>query len=145
MSERALPASELVPVSLWEQLSAREIKQVGAALRQREFRFFMIGAFLSNIGAFMQSVAQAWLVLQLTNSPFYLGLDGFANSIPIAAFALLGGVAADRFDRRKLLLWTQWLQLLIALTLGILAHLHRVVVWEVIFFSFLTGLTQSVA
>jgi MFS family permease len=93
----------------------------------------------------MQSVAQAWLVLQLTNSPFYLGLDGFANTLPIAVFSLAGGVIADRFDRRKLLINTQWIMLGLALVLAILTQLHRVTVWQVIVFSFCTGLTQAIA
>ena len=93
----------------------------------------------------MQSVAQAWLVFQLTNSSFYLGLDGFANTLPIAVFSLWGGVVADRFDRRKLLIGTQWIMGFLALGLAILIQLHRATVWQVIFFSFCTGLTQSIA
>jgi MFS family permease len=93
----------------------------------------------------MQSVAQAWLVLQLTNSPFYLGLDGFANTLPIALFSLWGGVVADRFDRRRLLIWTQWIMLGLALVLAILSQAHLVTVWLVIGFSFCTGLTQAIA
>src|SRR5206468_2909659 len=110
-----------------------------------DFRYFLGGSFLSNIGSWMQSVAQAWLVLQLTNSPFYLGLDGFANTIPIAVFALWGGVVADRFDRRRLLIGTQWIQLGLALVLAVLTQFKVVQVWEVIALSFCTGLTQSIA
>src|SRR5215470_13606541 len=123
MSDSNAPSSSVVPASLWDQFSIREFRRIGAALHHKDFRYFLAGSFLSNIGSWMQSVAQAWLVLQLSNSPFYLGLDGFANTIPIAGFALLGGVAADRFDRRKLLLWTQWIQLALALGLAILAQL----------------------
>jgi MFS family permease len=93
----------------------------------------------------MQGLAQAWLVLRLSNSPFYLGLDGFANTLPIAAFALLGGVAADRYNRRKLLITTQCIQLVLALSLALLTQFNRVSVGLVIGFSFLTGLTQAVA
>lgn len=91
MAESSIPSAPIVPASLWQQLSARELKQLGTALRRKDFRYFLAGSFLSNIGSWMQSVAQAWLVLQLTNSPFYLGLDGFANTLPIAIFALWGG------------------------------------------------------
>jgi len=145
MSDSPIPAVSIVPASLWKQLSRREFKHLGTAFKHPEFRYFLAGSFLSNIGSWMQSVAQAWLVLQLSNSPFYLGLDGFANTLPIAIFALLGGVAADRFDRRKLLLWTQWIQLSLALVLAVLTQAHLVTVWEVIVFSFFTGLTQSIA
>ncbi|OGR92517.1 MAG: hypothetical protein A2992_08590 [Elusimicrobia bacterium RIFCSPLOWO2_01_FULL_59_12] len=93
----------------------------------------------------MQSVAQAWLVLHLTDSPFYLGLDAFANTLPLAAFSLLGGVAADRFDRKKLLLWTQWVMLFLALVQAVMTQVHLIRVWHVIFFSFCTGLTQAIA
>src|ERR1041385_7104521 len=98
MSDPAVPAPPIVPASLWKQLTSRELKSLGAALQHPDFRYFLIGSFLSNIGSWMQSVAQAWLVLQLSNSPFYLGLDGFANTIPIAIFAFWGGVIADRFN-----------------------------------------------
>ena len=145
MSDAPVPASPIVPASLWRQLSRREFKHLISAFGHPDFRYFLAGSFLSNIGSWMQSVAQAWLVLQLSNSPFYLGLDGFANTLPIAIFALLGGVAADRFDRRKLLLWTQWVLLELALALAVLTQLKIVTVWEVILFSFCTGLTQSIA
>src|ERR1041385_7154364 len=98
------PLSPPVPPTDRRLFSARELKRAAAALGRPEVRIFLAGSFVSNIGSWMQSIAQAWLVLQLTNSPFYLGLDGFANTLPIAIFALLGGVAADRFNRRKLLL-----------------------------------------
>jgi MFS family permease len=145
MNESNLTPNPIVPASIWKQLGAREWRHLLSAMQHPDFRFFLAGSFLSNIGTWMQSVAQAWLVLQLTNSPFYLGLDGFATTLPIAVFALGGGVIADRFDRRKMLIGTQWIQLTLALALGILTQLHRVTVWQVIFISFLTGLTQSIA
>ncbi len=139
------PSASVVPVSLWKQLTARDIKHLGEALHHKDFRFFLGGAFLSNVGTWMQAIAQAWLVLQLTNSPFFLGLDGFANTLPISIFALLGGVAADRFDRRKLLLGTQWIMMILALLQAVLTQLQVIRVWHVIFFSFCTGLTQAIA
>lgn len=146
MAEPSIPsATPIVPASLWKQLSARDIRHLGDALQHKDFRFFLGGAFLSNIGTWMQSIAQAWLVLQLTNSPFYLGLDGFANTLPISIFALLGGVAADRLDRRKLLLGTQWGMMILALLQAILTQLQMIKVWHVIVFSFCTGLTQALA
>src|SRR5919206_5164972 len=77
------------------------------SLSHRNFRRFWIGAFLSNVGTWMQAVAQGWLVLQLTNSPFWLGLDAFMATVPAVIFTLLGGVFADLLDRRRLLLFTQ--------------------------------------
>src|SRR5438552_2386000 len=144
MSEQ-LPSESVVPVSSWRHLTRRQLQQLGAALEQKEFHLFLGGSLLSNVGTWMQSVAQAWLVLQITNSPFYLGLDGFANTIPIAVFSMWGGVFADRFDRRRLLLLTQWIMLALALGLGFLTQLKVIRVWQVIAFSFCTGLTQAVA
>ena len=77
------------------------------ALSHRDFRLFWMGAFLSNVGTWMQAVAQGWLVLELTNSPFWLGLDAFMATAPAFVFTLLGGVFADLIDRRRLLLYTQ--------------------------------------
>ena len=121
------------------------IRRIGAALEDKPFRYFLAGSFLSNIGSWMQAVAQAWLMLEISNSAFYLGLDGFANTIPLAVFAFWGGVIADRVDRRRLLIQTQCFHLVLALLLGILAQLHLVRIWHILLFSFFTGLTQAVA
>src|SRR3954468_5808666 len=126
MADPSGPASPIVPPTLLQQLTPREFKRLSEALGHPQLRFFLMGSFLSNIGSWMQSVAQAWLVLQLSNSPFYLGVDGFANTLPIASFALWGGVVADRFDRRKLLLGTQWILLSLAVILGVLIQLKRI-------------------
>jgi MFS family permease len=89
-----------------------------ASLAHRQYRRYWTGLFLSNIGTWMQSVAQGWLVLRLSDSAFLLGLVGFAGSIPTLLLAPLAGVAADRFDRRKLLLATQSTQMACAFTLA---------------------------
>ncbi len=93
----------------------------------------------------MQSLALAWLILDLTHSPFYLGLEGFANTIPLSIFAFWGGVIADRFDRRRLLIGTQWVMLALALILGALTQLHLIRVWHIILLAFVGGLSQSLA
>src|ERR1044072_8311911 len=109
------------------------------ALSHRNYRLFWTGAFLSNVGTWMQAVAQGWLVLQLTNSPFWLGLDAFmATSAPFV-FPLLGGVFPDRIDRRRLLLYTQVVAGLAALGLAGLVATHVVNRWMVLGFSFLSG------
>jgi MFS family permease len=82
-----------------------------SSLSHRPFRHYWIGLFLSNIGTWMQVVAQGWLVLRLSDSALVLGLVGFAGSIPTLLLAPLAGVAADRVDRRKLLLVTQSTQM----------------------------------
>ena len=77
------------------------------ALSHQDFRRFWIGAFLSNVGTWMQAVAQGWLMLELTNSAFWLGLDAFMATAPGFVLTLVGGVFADLIDRRRLLLYTQ--------------------------------------
>src|SRR5437660_10576476 len=85
----------------------RGVSEMFRALRNRNFRLFWSGAFLSNSGTWMQAVAQGWLVLQLSDSPFWLGVDGFMATAPVMLFTLVGGVFADLIDRRKLLIYSQ--------------------------------------
>jgi MFS family permease len=117
--------------------------QVVRALRHANFRLFWSGNFLSNIGTWMQNVAQGWLVLTLTNSAFWLGVVGFAASIPFLLFTLFGGVIADRVNKRKLLLVTQTVMMLLAFTLALLTWLKIVTVWEVIALAFLNGMANA--
>ena len=103
-----------------------------------------IGACTSTIGTWMQMVAQQWLVYDLSkDNPFYLGLDGFLGQIPIVLFSLLGGVMADRTDRRKMLLGSQYVQMTTALTLAALTFLHVEKVWHILILSFIVGSAQS--
>src|SRR5262252_1100148 len=88
------------------------------SLSHRNYRLFWTGAFLSNIGSWMQAGAQGWLVLQLTNSSFWLGLDAFMATVPGFFLTLLGGVFADIVDRRRLLIYTQIVAGLSAIGLG---------------------------
>ena len=94
------------------------ISRIFKAFAYRDFRIMWFGACTSSIGTLMQTFAQAWLVLQLTNSPFLLGLDSFLGSIPIVLFSLVGGVFADRTERQKLLLGSQFVQMACAFTLA---------------------------
>jgi MFS family permease len=91
----------------------------------------------------MQIVAQSWLVLELSNSPRMLGLDAFLSTIPIVLFSLIGGVVADRMDRRRLLILSQWVQLSCAFFLAFLIHSHVVKVWYIFILSFITGTAQA--
>jgi len=115
------------------------------ALRHRNFLLFWSGAFLSNTGTWMQAVAQGWLVLQLSNSPFWLGFDGFMGTAPGLLLTLAGGVFADLMDRRKLLIYTQIVAGLTALTLGVLVATHVVQVWMILCLSFVTGCCLAIA
>ena len=115
------------------------------ALSHRDFRIFWIGAFLSNVGTWMQAVAQGWLVLLLTNSAFWLGLDAFFATAPGFIFTLLGGVFADLIDRRRLLLVTQVIAGVAALGLAVLVYTQLVNQWMVLGFSFITGCCMALA
>lgn len=115
------------------------------ALSHRNFRLFWIGAFLSNVGTWMQAVAQGWLVLTLTNSPFWLGLDAFVATAPGFFLTLIGGVFADLIDRRRFLLYTQVAAGIAALGLAILVATDLVNRWLVLGFSFVTGCCMALA
>src|SRR4030081_2101574 len=115
------------------------------ALSHRNYRLFWTGAFLSNTGTWMQAVAQGWLVLQLTNSAFWLGLDAFLATAPGFLLTLLGGVFADLVDRRRLLIYTQVVAGLAALALATLVWTGVVNRWMVLGFSFVTGCCMALA
>ena len=121
------------------------LRRIGAALHYRDFRVLWFGAFTSTIGTWMQKVAQNWLVLTITgtSSAFYLGLDSFLGELPILLFTLVGGVIADRHDRRRLLLMSQYIQMAAAFTLAGLVYFERVHIWQVLTLSVITGLAQA--
>lgn len=125
--------------------AAAETGGMFRALSHRNFRLFWTGAFLSNTGTWMQAVAQGWLVLQLTNSTFWLGLDGFMATSPGLLLTLLGGVFADLVDRRRLLIFTQIGAGLSALTLALLIVTNVVHVWMILALSFVTGCCMALA
>jgi MFS family permease len=124
-------------------VSRRRLPQVVRALENPNFRIFWSGNFLSNIGTWMQNVAQGWLVLLLTNSAFWLGVVGFAGSIPFLFFSLFGGVVADRVDKRRLLIVTQSTMMVLAFLLAALAWLKVITIWEVALIAFLNGMAMS--
>jgi predicted MFS family arabinose efflux permease len=103
-----------------------------------------LGACTSQIGTFVQQFAQSWLVYELTNKAFYLGLDLFLGQTPIMLFSLVGGVFADRIDRRKLLLTSQYIQMTCAFILTVLFMTHTVKVWHILTLSFFVGCGQSI-
>src|SRR5260370_2896877 len=125
--------------------NGRGVSEMFRALRHRNFLLFWSGDFLSNTGTWMQAVAQGWLVLQLSNSPFWLGVDVLMGTASGLVLALAGGVFADLMDRRKLLIYTQVVAGLSALTLGVLVVTHVVHVWMILSLSFLTGCCMSIA
>ena len=124
-------------------LGSKTLRRVLAAFTYRDFRVQWAGACTSSIGTWMQIVAQNWLVLSLTNSAFFLGLDAFLQQLPIILVTLIGGVLADRRDRRRTLLTSQYIQMATSATLAILMYFQSVQVWHILALSFVTGLAQA--
>jgi predicted MFS family arabinose efflux permease len=118
-------------------------RKVFKAFQYRDFRLMWIGACTSSIGTWMQIVAQGWLIYRLSHSSFLLGLDQFLGGLPIFLFTLIGGVVADRIERRKILLISQYIQMASATILTVLVTTGRVQVWEILCLSFVSGLAQA--
>jgi MFS family permease len=118
--------------------------QTFKALHYRNFALLWIGMILSNVGTWVQIIAQSLLVLQLThNSGLALGLISFAQAAPFLVFSLVGGSTADRVDKRRLLLVTQSLQIVYAFTLGALTITGLVQFWQIAVLAVLAGVTLS--
>lgn len=113
------------------------------AFRHRDYFIFWCGLFLGHTGTLVQTTAQGWLIFQLTDSPFYLGLEGFCLGLPRVLFSALGGAVVDRTDRKTIFVITQSAFLLMALFLGVMNHLGTIRVWHLLMVSALTGLFVS--
>ena len=139
------PHSEVQPAGIPVAAPLRSpfLQRALAAFTYRDFRVLWFGAFTSTVGTWMQKVAQSWLVFDLTKSSFYLGLDDFLGQLPILLFTLIGGVIADRHDRRRLLLGSQYVQMATAFTLAALVFWSHVTVWHILALSFTAGLAQA--
>jgi MFS family permease len=121
----------------------RALRRTLAAFAYRDFRVLWFGACTSSIGTWMQNLAENWLVLSLTGSAFFLGLDAFLQQLPIMLFTLIGGVLADRRDRRRTLLTSQYIQMSTAFTLAVLVYFGVIKIWHILLLSFITGSAQS--
>jgi MFS family permease len=114
-----------------------------SALRYRDFKLFFLSQLISLSGTWMQSVAQLWLVYSLTKSPFYLGIVAAVSYLPILLFSAIGGVIADRFHKKNLLLLTSILSIIPALLLGILTHLDIITIWQVAILAAFLGTVNA--
>ncbi|MGA9386642.1 MAG: MFS transporter [Candidatus Sulfotelmatobacter sp.] len=119
------------------------LRRVFKAFQYRDFRLMWFGACTSSIGTWMQIVAQGWLIYRLSHSAFLLALDQFLGGIPIFLFSLIGGVVADRVERRKILLGSQYVQMFSAGVLTILVTTGLVHVWQILCLSFVSGFAQA--
>jgi MFS family permease len=113
------------------------------AFRHRDYFIFWCGLFLGHTGTLVQATAQTWLIFQLTNSPFYLGLEGLCLGLPRVVFSPLGGAIVDRANRKILFVVTQTAFLLMALFLGVMDYLGTIRAWHVLSISALTGFFVS--
>lgn len=109
------------------------------ALGHRNFRLYWSGQLVSLVGTWMQMVARGWLVLELTHSPFWLGMVGFANSVPVLLLSLWAGELADKFSKRALIIVTQTVSMITSFLLAVLALTGAVEVWHVIAISLVLG------
>lgn len=114
-----------------------------AALRHPNYRKWFVGQVLSLMGTWMQSVAQGWLVYQLTGSKFALGTIAFAGTLPTLFLMLPGGVVADRLPKRKLMIATQSTMMFCALALAVLAWTSALQVWHIAVLAFILGVANS--
>ena len=113
------------------------------AFRHRNFRLFFYGQSLSLIGTWTQQIAMSWLVYRMTGSAFLLGVTAFAGQIPILLLAPLGGIWADRFDRRRLLMLTQAMAMVQAFALTLLAYAGLIAVWHIILMAAALGVVMA--
>ena len=126
-----------------EPMKPSRLRSTFKAFQYRDFRLMWIGACTSSIGTWMQIVAQGWLIYRLSHSAFLLALDQFLGGIPIFLFTLIGGVVADRMERRKVLLASQYIQMFSATVLTVLVATGRVHVWHILCLSFVSGFAQA--
>ncbi|HEY7558240.1 MAG TPA: MFS transporter [Candidatus Binatia bacterium] len=113
------------------------------AFRHRDYLIYWCGLFLGHSGTLIQTTAQSWLIFQLTNSPYYLGLEGLCLGLPRVLFSPLGGAVVDRADRKLIFAFTQCAFFLMTLFLGVMNTLGTIRVWHLLLASTLTGFLVS--
>jgi predicted MFS family arabinose efflux permease len=126
-----------------DQIQTSTFRRVFKAFHYRDFRLMWIGACTSSVGTWMQIVAQGWLIYRLSHSSRLLALDQFLAGIPIFLFSIIGGVVADRTERRKILLVSQYIQMASAAALTVLVAFGLSHVWPILCLSFVSGLAQA--
>src|SRR5436309_3466005 len=112
-------------------------------LRPGPFRRYIIGSAISDTGTWMQVMAQGWVMTTLTTSALMLGLVNLCSGLPMLALTMIGGSAADRFDKRKILLITQYVQIGTAVSIGLLIWSGKIAIWQVFIFAAIQGASNS--
>lgn len=137
--------SESQEIAIGENIGIIQyISKAFPALESRNYQLYFSGQLVSQIGTWLQIVAQGWLVLQLTNSAFLIGLVATVSTLPSLLFALFGGVIVDRFDKRLILIGTQSAAMVLAFILGLLTVMHIVTVPEILVLSALLGTVTAI-
>jgi MFS family permease len=141
----AAVAPKLEPMAVEAAAEGRKLRWQAAAraLRHRNFQLFFSGQLISLTGTWMQTVAQSWLVYRLTGSGLKLGAVGFASQIPVFLFAPLGGIVADRSNRKHVVIGTQIASMLLAFVLAVLTLTHRITVPEIFVLAALLGVVNA--
>lgn len=124
-------------------MGVRSLGRTFSSLHNYNYRLYWFGQLLSVIGTWIARIAQAWLVLQLTNSSFALGLVTALQSLPITIFALFGGVLADRFPKRPVIVTTQSIMAAQSLVLALLITTHHIQVWHIYLLALILGMATS--
>src|SRR5499427_636968 len=114
-----------------------------AVLRNAPFRRYVIGSLISDTGSWMQVAAQGWVMVTLTNKAIWLGTANLAAGLPMLLLTMVGGAAADRFDKRKILLITQFVQIGTACGIGFLVLKGHIEIWEILAFAVVLGISNS--
>ena len=122
---------------------SRRIAEALSALRHRNYRLYWLGQLSSVLAQNMEGIAQSWLVLELTNSPLLLGLTGLAFAIPTIALTLIGGVIADRIDRRRIMILSQLGSASIFFIIATLVIVGWIALWHVMTLAFLSGCLKA--
>ncbi|HTS72921.1 MAG TPA: MFS transporter [Gaiellaceae bacterium] len=139
------PMSTLHASGSGEKGKAEALGESLRLLRTRRFGTFWVASLLSSIGTWAQQVAEPWLLLSLGSSPFIVGLDAFAMDAPVWALTLLGGVLADRADRRKVILLFQSIQMLCPTLIVVLLVVNKVQPWMIVALSLVVGVTDALS
>src|SRR5947207_562812 len=122
------------------KLTARSALSV---LRNAPYRRYIIGSAISDTGTWMQVMAQAWVMTTLTSSALMLGFAQLCSGLPMLALTMVGGSTADKFDKRKILLITQYIQIGIAVSIGLLIWTGHIAIWQVFIFAAIQGVSNS--
>src|SRR6476469_2826903 len=114
-----------------------------ALLRPGAFRRYIVGSVISDTGTWMQVMAQGYVMSTLTNKALLLGMANLAAGLPMLLLTMIGGSAADRFDKRKILLATQYAQIALAISIGFLIMSGKIQIWHILGFAVLLGISNS--